>query len=241
MMRRYKEAGEAYARLASFESGNPLARIPGAFNTFFATGELGPLKDALAGIPAGFDPYCQVTGLRTTLAGLERRFTDIAAMAFECKEKFIPNSGGAQIPIEYYVAQVKWIATGRKTPPEAAPARAIIEKILAQRPDLPEVRMNLAALLAMQGEKRRAIEEADRALKDMPLSRDALTGAALLHEAVEVFANAGAEERAIAELERALSLPNGGHVRAIKVDPILDPLRGNPRFEKLLARHLSDA
>ena len=54
-----------------------------------------------------------------------------------------------------------------------------------------------------------------------------------------MFANAGAEERAITELERALSLPNGGHVREIALDPILDPLRGNPRFEKLLAKHLA--
>jgi adenylate cyclase len=239
MLRRYREAGEAYARLASFESDNPLAPVPGAYNTFFATGDLKPLKAALAAMPAGFDPYCQVTGMRTTIAALERRFADITAMAFECKEKFIPNSGGAQIPIEYYVAQVKWIATGRKVPPEAAKARAVIEDILAKRPDLPQVRMNLAALLAMQGEKRRAIEEADRALEGMPLSRDALTGAALLRGSVDVFANAGAEERAITELERALSLPNGGHVREIRLDPILDPLRGNPRFEKLLAEHLA--
>jgi adenylate cyclase len=239
MLRRYREAGDAYARLASLEADNPLAPIPGAFNSFFATGDLQPLRDALAAIPAGVDPYCQVTGLRTTLAGLERRFADITAMAFECKDKFIPSSGGAQIPIEYYVAQVRWIATGRKVPPEAAKARAIIEDILAQRPDLPQVRMHLAALLVIQGEKRRAIEEADRALEDMPLSRDALTGAALLRAAVEVFANAGAEERAITELGRALSLPNGGHIREIRLDPVLDPLHGNPRFEKLVAEHLA--
>lgn len=239
MMRRYREAGEAFARLASFEADNPLAPVPGAYNTFFATGDVQPLKDVLAGLPAGFDPYCQVTGMRTTVAALERRFADIGGMAFECKEKFIPNSGGAQIPIEYYVAQVKWIASGRKTPPEAAKARAIIEDILARRPDLPEVRMNLAALLAMQGEKKRAVEEADRALQGMPLSRDALTGAALLRASVDVFANAGAEERAITELGRALSLPNGGHVREVRLDPILDPLRGNPRFEKLIAEHMA--
>lgn len=241
MLRRYPEAGEAFARLASFESDNPLAAVPGAYNTFFATGDLEPLKAVLATMPAGFDPYCQVTGMRTMIAALERRFADITAMAFECKEKFIPNSGGAQIPIEYYVAQVKWIATGRKVPPEAAQARAVIEDILAKRPDLPQVRMNLAALLAMQGENRRAIEEADRALEGMPLSRDALTGAALLRASVDVFANAGAEERAITELERALRLPNGGHIREIQLDPILDPLRGHPRFQKLLAEHLPGA
>jgi adenylate cyclase len=238
MMRRYAEAGEVFARLASFESDNPLAPIPAAYNAFLATGNLKPTKDALAGIPAGVDPYCQITGARVTLALLERRFADVGAMGYACKEKFVPNSGGAQIPIEYYVAHGKWIAGGRKAPPEAAKARAIIEDMLAERPDLPEVRMNLALLLAMLGDKPRAIAEADRALADMPLTRDALTGAALRRGAVDVFANAGAEERAIAELERALRLPNGGHIQEIRLDPALDPLRGNPRFEKLIAQHL---
>ncbi len=239
MMRRYGEAGEAFMRLATLEADNPLTSIGPVFNRFLATGDLGPLKAATAKLPPGFDPYCQVTGLKATLAALERRFEEAARLGLSstCKEKWVPTSGGTQIPIEYYIAQVKWITSGRKTPPEAAKARAIIEGLLAKRPDAADVRMRLAGLLAMQGEKKRAVEEADRALADMPLSRDALTGAELLRNAVDVYANAGAEERAITELERALELPNGGHIQEVKLEPMLDPLRANPRFQKLLEEH----
>ncbi len=241
MMRRYGESAELFARLATLQPDDPLAPIGEAYHRFLATGDLGPLKVAVAKLPPAFDPYCQVTGLKSTLAAFERRFEDAAKLVgpgSTCKEKWVPSSGGTQIPIEYYIAEVKWLTSGRKAPPEAAKARAIIEGVLAERPDSAELRMRLATLLAMQGEKKRAVAEADRALADMPLSRDALAGAELLRSAVHVFANAGAEERAITELERALRLPNGGNIQEVKLDPVLDPLRGNPRFEKLLAEHL---
>jgi hypothetical protein len=59
--------------------------------------------------------------------------------------------------------------------------------------------------------------------------------------AVEVYANAGAEERAITELEQLMRLPNGGHIHGVQLDPLIDPLRASPRFAKLLAEHLPKA
>ena len=110
--------------------------------------------------------------------------------------------------------------------------------MLATRPDSAELHMHLAFTLAMLGERQRALEEAERALTLMPMSRDALTGAEMRRSAVEVYANAGAEERAIGELELLMRVPNGGHIQGVKLDPLLDPLRGNPRFQKLLDEHL---
>jgi serine/threonine-protein kinase len=140
--------------------------------------------------------------------------------------------------MEYLVAGLKWLAGGRKAPPVAAAARDILTSMIATRPDSAELHMHLGLVLAVLGEHVRAVEQAERALALMPMSRDALTGAELRRKAVEVYANAGAEERAIAELEQLMRLPNGGHIQGVKLDPLLDPLRANPRFKKLLAEHL---
>ena len=238
MMRRYAEAGRLFERMAALEPENPIGPVGVAYHRFFATGELAPLEQAIAKLPDGYDPNCQVTGARVGLAVLQRRFDDAVTVGSACQEKFLPSSGGAQIPMEFYVAQVRWLAGGRKAPPEAAAARDIITGMIATRPDSAELHMHLAFTLAMLREHVRAIEAAERALALMPMSRDALTGAEMRRSAVEVYANAGAEERAIAELEQLMLLPNGGHIHGIRLDPLMDPLRENPRFKKLLAEHL---
>ncbi len=239
MMRQYPEAARAYARLITLEPEIPVGAVLVAYNTFLMTGELAPFEQAVANVPASFDPGCQVTGMRVGLLTMKREYAKAMEVGRACTEAFVPASGGTQIPVEYFFAQVKWLANDRKPPAEAARARDILEKAVAARPDNAEGRMHLAFALTMAGDKRRAIEEADRALESMPLTRDAVTGASLRRSAAEVYANAGAQERAIDLLEEALKLPNGGSVQETKLDPMLDPLRGNPRFEKLLAKHLS--
>jgi len=241
MMRRYPEAAQAFARFGAIEPENQVTPLIGAYHHFLATGDLAGVEQVLAKVPAGFDPGCQITGSRVSVAMLQRRFTEAVAAGARCKETLVPASGGAQIPIEYFIAQVKWLAGNRKPPAEAEKARVILEKMLAERPDLADTRMHLATTLAMLGQRQRAIAEADRALADLPMSRDALTGAALRRSAVEVYANAGAMERAFEELEDVLELPNGGHAHEVRLDPMLDPLHADPRFDKLVAKHLPKA
>jgi serine/threonine-protein kinase len=238
MMRRYDEAGRLFERIAALDRENPFVPLGVAYNQFFATGDLAPLEKAVAALPAGRDHNCQASGARVGLALLQRRFADAVTAGSACKEKFVPTSGGAQIPIEFYVAQIQWLAGGRKAPPEAAAARDILTGMIATRPESAELHMHLAFTLAILGEHVRAIEAAERALALMPMSRDALTGAEMRNAAAKVYANAGAEERAIAELEKLMQVPNGGHVHALRLDPLMDPLRDNPRFKKLLAEHL---
>jgi tetratricopeptide (TPR) repeat protein len=119
-------------------------------------------------------------------------------------------------------------------------ARTILENMLAARPDQASVRMRLAYTLVMLGDRERALKEADRALAAMPLSRDAFGGTMLLRTAAGLHANAGAEERALDELEQLIRMPAGVHVQELKLDPVWDPLRSNPRFQKLIADHSRD-
>ena len=51
-----------------------------------------------------------------------------------------------------------------------------------------------------------------------------------------VYAQAGEIENAIDELEVALSVPNFASPAWFRMDPLFDPLRGNPRFEELLTQ-----
>jgi adenylate cyclase len=233
MMRRYAAATSAYARLTTLEPEIPVGKVLVAYNAFLMTGQLAPFEQAVNEVPTGFDPGCQVTGMRVGVLTLKRDFAGAQAVGAACREPFVPASGGTQIPIEYFFAQIKWLQNGRKPTAEAARARDILEKAVADRPDNVEARMHLAHALLLSGDARRAVQEADRALEEMPLSRDAVTGAGLLRRSAEIYANAGQLDRAFEALERGLEVPNGGFLAEVKLDPAFDPLRADKRFAKL--------
>jgi hypothetical protein len=68
-----------------------------------------------------------------------------------------------------------------------------------------------------------------------PTSRDALTGAYAQHQLARIYLLAGDTERALDRLEPLLKVPYWISPGWLRIDPNFAPLRGNPRFERLVA------
>ena len=89
-------------------------------------------------------------------------------------------------------------------------------------------------MLACLGEKEAALLEAQRARELLPETKDAFGGQEITAAVAEVHAILGNNAHAIEILEGLLSRPSWVAVEGLKVDPVWDPLRNDPRFQALL-------
>jgi tetratricopeptide (TPR) repeat protein len=109
-------------------------------------------------------------------------------------------------------------------------------KQLHDFPDRAQLRELLARALALAGRKQEAAIQADSALKLRETTNDATLKPYVLFQAARVFIQSGENERALDLIERLITMPASDITPAyLKIDPSFAPLKGNPRFEKLIA------
>ena len=115
-------------------------------------------------------------------------------------------------------------------------ARAEAEKIVRRaHPDDTTALSVLAVIDAELGHKGKAIEEGRAACDMLPPTKDAMTGAFVVTNLAHIYALTGEKDLALKQLEIVSKLPNGPSYGALRLDPEWDPLRGDLRFEKIVA------
>jgi TolB-like protein/tRNA A-37 threonylcarbamoyl transferase component Bud32/Flp pilus assembly protein TadD len=108
-------------------------------------------------------------------------------------------------------------------------------KQLAAAPEDWQRHSLLGFALALAGQKADAIREGVRGAQLLPVERDAYNGPYLQHVLARIYILAGEQEKALDTLEPLLKMPYYLTPAWLKIDPNFDPLRGNPRFQKLVA------
>jgi serine/threonine-protein kinase len=114
-------------------------------------------------------------------------------------------------------------------------ARLAYDEQLRAAPQDPQRHAYRGVALAYLGRKAEAIQEGERAMALMPISRDALLGAYLQHQLVRIYLLVGEPEKALDQLEPLLRMPYHLSPGWLRIDPTFTPLKGNPRFERLVA------
>jgi TolB-like protein/Tfp pilus assembly protein PilF len=117
-------------------------------------------------------------------------------------------------------------------------ARAQQEKIVQAQPDYGPALCVLGLIDAALGQKDLALDEGRRAIALMPVEKDFVNGSLVLQYFAITAAWAGEKELALQQLEARVRGPVEGNMLsygALKLFPVWDPLRGDPRFEKIVA------
>jgi tetratricopeptide (TPR) repeat protein len=112
--------------------------------------------------------------------------------------------------------------------------KAYEEQLRAASNDAPR-HVLLGLSLAYLGRKEEAIREGQRGVALLPVAKDAYFGAYVQHQLVRIYMLVGEPEKALDQLEPLLKMPYYLSPDWLKIDPNFDPLRKNPRFQKLVA------
>ena len=114
-------------------------------------------------------------------------------------------------------------------------ARLAFEEQLRAAPQDGQRHVFRGLALAYLGRKVEAIAEGERAVALWPISRDAYQGAYIQHQLVRIYLLVGEPEKALDQLEPLLKMPYYLSPGWLRIDPTFAPLRGNPRFDRLVA------
>jgi serine/threonine-protein kinase len=113
--------------------------------------------------------------------------------------------------------------------------RAEQEKIVQAQPEYGPAVCTLALIDAGLGRKEDALRESRRAVELMPLAKDSLNGADMIQYSAIVAAWVGEKDLALEQLTKAARLPCFLSYGRLKLLAWYDPLRGDPRFEQIVA------
>jgi TolB-like protein/Tfp pilus assembly protein PilF len=242
--RQFSAAERIWNRLIDLRPDQPIIKAQKeACNTIQRTADDAAYRSILGSLPTSLAADRLVLSGRLNLAIDHRDWLQ----AKELLEKMKGAEDASQfayaarpVPVGCYsilIARLQGEATN--TDPGFAEARQLLSRKVetspADAPSHPLLLSNLAVVDALLERKEDALSEGKRGVDLVPISKDAIQGARVAMNLAVVYAWAGETDLAFQLLDRLAKTPYGLFLCDLKLSHYFDPLRKEPRYEKLLA------
>ena len=232
--RRYADQLRIYDRALTIVPGDPATRISRARIPLDWRGDIKPFQTMLATLVTE-DPTVASDVDDADIAVCERT----PAAAARALTNF-PREGvatyGVNVPHAYYEGFFARLeGDSAKAKAAFTVARSEVEKTLEKEPDFAAALSLLGMIDAGLGRKEEAIREGRRACELLPILKDAVDGPVLGANLAQIYVWTGDKDSAIEQIAVVERVPNNLSYGLLKLDPRWDSLRGDPRFEKIVA------
>jgi TolB-like protein len=235
-LRRYSDTAGALDRAIAASPGDATSRVARASVDLESHGETQSARDAIHAVVAE-DPSAvdAIAEQWFYLALCRRDAKELArALASISLEGIIPIN--VRMP-KNFCEGVAARARGDAPAAESAfaSARAEVEKLVHEQPDYAEALSVLGMSEAALGHNEDALHHSRRAVELFPVTKDAVTGAEILRNLAITYAWTGEKDLAIEQLQEVVRIPGPISYGQLRLHPWWDPLRDDPRFDKLVA------
>jgi TolB-like protein/class 3 adenylate cyclase/Tfp pilus assembly protein PilF len=233
--RRYADETRILDRVLTVVPGDPLTRITQAEVALDWKGDIKPYQTTLDGLIAE-NPGIAPDVDHPDYALCERTVTAAARMLTNYPRDGVSTSYGVNCPHAYWDGIVaRWQGDSVKAHSAFSAAHSEVEKILEKQPNFAAALSLLGVIDAGLGRKEEGLREGRRACELLPISKDAIDGAALAVNLAQIYAWTGETDLAIEQIASVERVPNLLSYGLLKLHPYWDSLRGDARFEKIVA------
>jgi TolB-like protein/Flp pilus assembly protein TadD len=241
----------SYMALHNFEAADKtvdraIAVAPNSFETVVFKGYLaaawkGDLSTAdkqFSAIPSDIDPNGVITWAHAGVLLWQRKFPEALAVLQKFPGETLITNTTAPAPKAFFEGIIYLLQGDEpKAQRELEHARVVSEQLLRDAPDDPARHAQHGLILAALGRKQEAIAEGKRAVELLPESQDAFDGPQYTAALARIYAVTGESDEAFRLLDHLLNVPNGLAITMLKLDPVWDSLRKDPRFQALIDKY----